>query len=114
MEIPKFDAVEKTRFHDVTWVAEIPSTNTALLERARQGALEGEVIIADLQTAGRGRRGRTWTAPAGRPADPTGKGGMPVCWRSEQVAANQVTLPGVREVKGLHRTRSVVEFSSRR
>tara|TARA_B100000287_G_scaffold69089_1_gene60700 strand:+ start:704 stop:1546 length:843 start_codon:yes stop_codon:yes gene_type:complete len=65
VEIPKFDAVEKTRFHDVTWVAEIPSTNTALLERARQGALEGEVIIADLQTAGRGRRGRTWTAPAG-------------------------------------------------
>ncbi len=65
MEIPKFDAVEKTRFNDVTWVIEIPSTNTALLERARQGALEGEVIIADLQTAGRGRRGRTWTAPAG-------------------------------------------------
>tara|TARA_Y100001970_G_scaffold193223_1_gene234853 strand:- start:4321 stop:5163 length:843 start_codon:yes stop_codon:yes gene_type:complete len=65
VEIPKFDAVEKTRFNDVTWVIEIPSTNTALLERARQGALEGEVIIADLQTAGRGRRGRTWTAPAG-------------------------------------------------
>ena len=65
METPKFDVVEKTRFHDVTWVAEIPSTNTELLERARRGALEGEVIIADLQTAGRGRRGRTWTAPAG-------------------------------------------------
>ena len=65
METPKFDVVEKTRFHDVTWVAEIPSTNTELLERARRGALEGEVIIADLQTAGRGRRGRTWTAQAG-------------------------------------------------
>lgn len=58
METPKFDVVEKTRFHDVTWVAEIPSTNTELLERARRGALEGEVIIADLQTAGRGRRDR--------------------------------------------------------
>ncbi|MEC9088298.1 MAG: biotin--[acetyl-CoA-carboxylase] ligase [Actinomycetota bacterium] len=65
METPKFDVVEKTRFHDVTWIAEIPSTNTELLERARRGALEGEVVIADLQTAGRGRRGRTWTAPAG-------------------------------------------------
>ena len=65
MDTPKFDVVENTRFHDVTWVAEIPSTNTELLERARRGALEGEVIIADLQTAGRGRRGRTWTAPAG-------------------------------------------------
>ena len=47
METPKFDVVEKTRFYDVTWVAEIPSTNTELLERARRGALEGEVIIAD-------------------------------------------------------------------
>jgi len=65
VDTPKFDVVENTRFHDVTWVAEIPSTNTELLERARRGALEGEVIIADLQTAGRGRRGRTWTAPAG-------------------------------------------------
>ena len=65
MDTPKFDVVENTRFHDVTWVAEIPSTNTELLERARRGALEGEVIIADLQTAGSGRRGRTWPAPAG-------------------------------------------------
>ena len=65
MEIPKFGAVEKTRFDDITWVIEIPSTNTALLESARQGAPEGRVIIADLQPAGRGRRGRTWTAPAG-------------------------------------------------
>ena len=65
MEIPKFDAVEKTRFHDVTWVPEISSTNTVLLERARNGGSEGEVIVADLQTQGRGRRGRTWTAPPG-------------------------------------------------
>lgn len=65
MEIAKFDSVDKTRFNNVTWVAEIPSTNTALLERARSGGQEGEVIIADLQTQGRGRRGREWTAPAG-------------------------------------------------
>ncbi len=65
MEIPKFDAVEKTRFQDVTWVPEISSTNTVLLERARNGGSEGEVIVADLQTQGRGRRGRTWTAPPG-------------------------------------------------
>ncbi len=65
MEIPKFDSVEGTRFSDITWVSEIESTNTELLDRARKGASEGEVIIADLQTKGRGRRGRTWTAPSG-------------------------------------------------
>ncbi|MED5293298.1 MAG: biotin--[acetyl-CoA-carboxylase] ligase [Actinomycetota bacterium] len=65
METPKFEAVEKTRFHDITWVPEISSTNTALLERARNGGREGEIIVADLQTKGRGRRGRTWTAPSG-------------------------------------------------
>ncbi|MDG2111440.1 MAG: biotin--[acetyl-CoA-carboxylase] ligase [Actinomycetota bacterium] len=49
----------------VEWVDEIGSTNTELLRRARDGAAEGEVLIADVQTAGRGRRGRQWTAPAG-------------------------------------------------
>ena len=29
------------------------------------GAAEGVVIVADEQTAGRGRRGRTWSSPAG-------------------------------------------------
>ncbi|WP_428119268.1 biotin--[acetyl-CoA-carboxylase] ligase [Candidatus Poriferisodalis sp.] len=61
----RFDAVGGTRFSDVEWYAEIGSTNTELLERARSGAPEGLVMIADLQTAGRGRRGRRWTAPPG-------------------------------------------------
>jgi BirA family biotin operon repressor/biotin-[acetyl-CoA-carboxylase] ligase len=43
----------------------LPSTNTLLREHAAQGAAEGLVILADEQTAGRGRRGRTWTAPPG-------------------------------------------------
>ena len=43
----------------------IPSTNTALLEAAANGAPEGTVYIADEQTAGRGRGGHTWhSAPA--------------------------------------------------
>jgi BirA family transcriptional regulator, biotin operon repressor / biotin---[acetyl-CoA-carboxylase] ligase len=32
---------------------------------AGDGAPEGTVIVADYQTAGRGRRGRAWTAPPG-------------------------------------------------
>ena len=65
MESHKFDAVMGTRFQNITWVSQIPSTNTALLELARDGGNEGEVMIADLQTQGRGRRGRIWTAPPG-------------------------------------------------
>jgi len=41
-------------------LAECSSTNTLLLERARQGAPSGSLLIADQQTAGRGRRGRSW------------------------------------------------------
>ncbi|WP_419862515.1 biotin--[acetyl-CoA-carboxylase] ligase [Candidatus Poriferisodalis sp.] len=60
-----FSSVAGTRFADVEWRDEIGSTNTELLDRARSGAPEGTVLIADLQTAGRGRRGRRWTAPPG-------------------------------------------------
>ena len=64
-ETPHFGAVEGTRFAHVEWHDEIGSTNTELLDRARRGASEGAVLIADLQTAGRGRRGRRWSAPPG-------------------------------------------------
>ncbi len=40
----------------------IGSTNTEALDAARSGAAEGTCIIARQQTAGRGRRGRTWVS----------------------------------------------------
>ncbi|MEU9622839.1 MULTISPECIES: biotin--[acetyl-CoA-carboxylase] ligase [unclassified Streptomyces] len=40
------------------------STNSDLARRAAQGLAEGAVLIAEEQTAGRGRLDRTWTAPA--------------------------------------------------
>lgn len=46
-------------------VATSPSTNAALAARAREGAEPGLVLVADHQTAGRGRLDRTWTTPAG-------------------------------------------------
>ena len=58
-------ALAATRFGDVRWFAEIDSTNRWVLEQARAGAPEGLVAVADHQTAGRGRLGRTWTAPPG-------------------------------------------------
>ena len=54
-----------TRFADVRWVDETGSTNLDVLGLSREGEAEGIVVVADHQTAGRGRLGRTWTAPAG-------------------------------------------------
>lgn len=55
----------RSRFTDVRHVTETGSTNTDVMELARQGEPEGVVLVADHQTAGRGRAGRTWTAPPG-------------------------------------------------
>jgi BirA family biotin operon repressor/biotin-[acetyl-CoA-carboxylase] ligase len=46
-------------------VAEIDSTNEACRLRALAGEAAGLVIRADRQTAGRGRRGRSWNSPEG-------------------------------------------------
>lgn len=40
------------------------STNAVAGERARAGAAEGLVVVAEQQTAGRGRLDRTWESPA--------------------------------------------------
>lgn len=42
---------------------EIDSTNNRALELAADGYPEGTVVVAETQTAGRGRRGRTWYSP---------------------------------------------------
>jgi BirA family transcriptional regulator, biotin operon repressor / biotin---[acetyl-CoA-carboxylase] ligase len=47
-------------YRDLIYLPVSPSTNTDLLERARAGAPEGTLIIADEQPAGRGRVGRVW------------------------------------------------------
>jgi BirA family biotin operon repressor/biotin-[acetyl-CoA-carboxylase] ligase len=44
---------------------ELDSTNRYLIDEARGGAPEGVVVVADRQTAGRGRLDRTWDAPPG-------------------------------------------------
>jgi len=41
----------------------LDSTNRHAMELARQGAAEGEVVIAEAQTAGRGRLGRSFFSP---------------------------------------------------
>lgn len=46
-------------------LADVDSTNTQCLERARKGALSGLWITAARQTGGRGRRGRAWFSEPG-------------------------------------------------
>ncbi len=46
-------------------VEEVASTNAAVAERVRQGEPSGLVLAAEHQSAGRGRLGREWVAPAG-------------------------------------------------
>jgi BirA family biotin operon repressor/biotin-[acetyl-CoA-carboxylase] ligase len=47
----------------VRWFEALDSTNRYLLNEARRGAAEGLVVVADHQSAGRGRLGRRWEAP---------------------------------------------------
>jgi BirA family biotin operon repressor/biotin-[acetyl-CoA-carboxylase] ligase len=42
----------------------LQSTNSEALEMARKGAPAGTLVIAEEQTAGKGRYGRTWVSPA--------------------------------------------------
>lgn len=47
---------------DVDALAEASSSSDILLDRAAQGAGSGCVLVVDRQTAGRGRRGRSWAS----------------------------------------------------
>lgn len=50
---------------DISVFSSVTSTNTILKEMAEQGAKEGTVIIAEEQTAGRGRTGKQFYSPKG-------------------------------------------------
>src|SRR5918996_4414729 len=47
----------------VLWYPSVTSTMEVAAEAVRNGATEGVVIVADEQTAGRGRLGRSWSSP---------------------------------------------------
>jgi BirA family biotin operon repressor/biotin-[acetyl-CoA-carboxylase] ligase len=86
----------------------VGSTNDLMKERAQAGAEEGLVILAEEQTAGRGRMGRAWIAPPGsslllsvllRPALPADESfvpmmlaGVALCEAVEQVALVRAAL----------------------
>jgi BirA family biotin operon repressor/biotin-[acetyl-CoA-carboxylase] ligase len=51
--------------HPIVLKAQTGSTNDDVREAALTNAATGFTVVADTQTAGRGRRGRTWLSPPG-------------------------------------------------
>lgn len=49
----------------VRYAATMDSTNLQARQWAKEGAPHGALVVADAQTAGRGRRGRDWVSPPG-------------------------------------------------
>lgn len=49
----------------VEWHRELVSTSDRLKELARAGAVEWTLVLADAQSGGRGRAGRSWASPPG-------------------------------------------------
>lgn len=80
------------------------STNSLLMRRAAEGAPHGACIAAELQQAGRGRRGRTWHSGLG-----TGLT-FSLLWRFAQGAA---TLSGLSLVVGVGLARALNECGAR-
>ncbi|MCI8949600.1 MAG: biotin--[acetyl-CoA-carboxylase] ligase [Lachnospiraceae bacterium] len=49
----------------LVYLPETDSTNIQAAKLAREGAPEGTLVVAESQTAGKGRRGRSWSSPSG-------------------------------------------------
>ncbi|MBL0121384.1 MAG: biotin--[acetyl-CoA-carboxylase] ligase [Betaproteobacteria bacterium] len=77
---------------DVAVVENIASTNSELMQRATTGAASGTCLVAEIQTAGRGRRGRVWQSAFGASLT------FSLLWRFERGAAQ---LGGLSLVVGL-------------
>lgn len=87
----------------IRWHDTLPSTNDLAISLAEIGVPEGTTVIAEEQTAGRGRLGRPWTSPRGgiwlsvvlRPCLPLSR--VPVIGLAAAVAAARA----IRIVTGL-------------
>lgn len=78
---------------------QLDSTNTHLMNRARSGASAGLVCLAETQTAGKGRLGRSWLSPFG------GGIALSLLWRFDDVArlAGLSLAVGVGVMRALQR-----------
>lgn len=94
----------------IEYIAETGSTNSDLLERLKAGEriAEGQWLVADRQTAGRGRQGRRWNGGLGNfmgstavhrlPGDPA----APTLALLAGLALHEATVPLVPDASRLH------------
>ena len=66
MDIKDFGLQTTFIGHQFEHHCQVASTNDIAIVRGKAGAAEGTVVIAEHQTAGRGRYGRRWEAPPGK------------------------------------------------
>lgn len=64
-EVSIYNALSETAQRRVVFFEETDSTNVQAHRLAKEGAAHGTVVVADMQTAGRGRRGRSWLQAPG-------------------------------------------------
>jgi BirA family transcriptional regulator, biotin operon repressor / biotin---[acetyl-CoA-carboxylase] ligase len=89
---------DKAHRLDVDILPTIGSSNTELLTRAAAGAASGACVAAEIQTAGRGRRGRVWQSQFASSLT------FSLLWRFEKGAA---ALGGLSLVVGLALVRAL-------
>lgn len=67
LDLDRLQLLLRTQFvgRRVTYEQSVSSTMDVARREAEAGAPEGAVAVAEEQTAGRGRMGRSWTSPAG-------------------------------------------------
>ena len=87
----------------LSYVGVVPSTNDVAMDVASAGAPDGTAVFASGQTAGRGRRGRSWFSP-----DESGLYVSVVC---REVRSLVTLLAGVAVAEGMRRaTQAPVEL----
>ena len=89
---------------DVDALAACDSTSSELMRRIAQGAPSGSVIVADQQTAGRGRRGRQWLS------SPESSLTFSLLWRFN---ANAAQLSGLSLAVGVGLARALERLGAR-
>ncbi|MCI8993953.1 MAG: biotin--[acetyl-CoA-carboxylase] ligase [Eubacterium sp.] len=63
----ELESIRKTKWlgQKIFYYEELDSTNSAAKKLAEDGAPHGSVVVTETQSAGRGRRGRSWASPRG-------------------------------------------------
>lgn len=67
MDEAELNSIRKTNWAgcEIQYFDQIDSTNTKAKELAEKGYPSGTLVVADKQSAGKGRRGRSWESPSG-------------------------------------------------